>query len=477
LTTATPSQSTCARIIDRLVESVGPRKFRMWFDGSAQLNYYEQPPRFEVAVPNQFVANWIRRHFQQALREALRREVVGSANLDVRVEPQRFENEATKSNATSQSCAEPPQTRVVTQSRPQILRHRLESFVIGPSNELAYATAMGLAIDEDSHVASSPLFIHGGCGLGKTHLLQGICRRMLELRSDARVLYTTAEQFTNDYVMAVRTNGMDSFRKRIRKLDMLAVDDVHFLANKQATQQEFLHSFDAIHLSGARLGLASDNHPKLIKQFSEQLVNRCMRGMVVEVRPPDTETRIRIIRSLAAERGISLLNSVINALANHCRGSVREIEGTLTKLHVLANIAERHCDQKADDGAIGHALLNQMLKSELEAPRKIIRFETIIRVVCEHMHVTKNQLQGRSRLRDVVLARALVVHLARRMTAMSFPEIAADLHRSNHSTVVTAAKRVATQLSTHKQVVVPGTLETLQLAEWIEQISMAIRRG
>lgn len=476
MSTVTASQSVCARIADRLAASVGQRKYRIWFDRSARLSYQERPPRLDVAVPNQFIADWIGRHFEHALLDAVRQEGGEQVDLNVCVDPDCFE---TQSRQTAKSPprrprdqpAGPPQAM-----RPQILRHRLDSFIVGPSNELAYTAGVRLIADED-HTAVSPLFLHGGCGLGKTHLLQGICRRMLEVNPNATVYYSTAEQFTNEYLMAVRTNGMDAFRKRIRRLDLLAVDDVHFLANKQATQQEFLHSFDAIHLSGSRLALASDNHPKLIKQFSEQLVNRCMRGMVVQVSTPDTDTRVRIIRSLSADRGLSLLDSVIDAMANHCRGSVREIEGTLTKLHALAKIVDQRRTGGSGDGQIGHALLNRLLQSETQAPRKPVRIQSIVEVVCRHMRVSTSEVLGRGRRRDVVLARALLIHLARLLTAMSYPEIAAQMNRSSHSTVVTAARRMERQLAENPPVTVPGTLESVPLSEWVERIKAAVIRA
>ena len=470
--TATSQQSFCARIVDRLVQSVGQQRYRMWFDRSAKLNYHDAPPRLEVAVPNQFVADWIGRHFQHALRDALDNETQGRVDLDLCVDPSRFDQDALR--RTERAVPVPRAAPRKTTPPNRMLRHRLEAFVVGPSNELAYNAAQRLT--ERGQSGPNPLFIHGGCGLGKTHLLQGICRRTTQQQPDARVLYTTAEQFTNDFLASVRTNRNEAFRRRIRDLDLLAVDDVHFLANKQATQQEFLHSFDAIQLSGAHVALASDNHPKLIHQFSEQLVSRCIRGMVVEVRPPDTDTRVRIIRSLAADRGLSLLESVIEALANHCRGSVREIEGTLTKLHALATLAEQQKRERNTDARIGHALLTRLLETELDASPKLVRIDTILRVVCDRMCVSKQQLQSRSRLQHIVLSRALVILLARRLTSMSFPEIAAELHRNGHSTAVTAARRLKKQLAEDLEVTVPSSMETMKLSDLFNDLTQSVRR-
>ncbi|NJL30883.1 MAG: ATP-binding protein, partial [Phycisphaerales bacterium] len=221
--------------------------------------------------------------------------------------------------------------------------------------------------NEDNDLTGvSPLFIHGGVGLGKTHLLQGICRRMLARQPHARIHYTTGEQFTNEFLTAVRSGKIDAFRQRIRKLDLLAVDDVHFIANKTATQQEFLHCFNAIDLAGARIVLASDQHPKLIQQFSQALVNRCVRGMVATVTTPDTSTRVKIVQTLAHRRGINLLESVVAVVAAKCPGSVRELEGTLTRLHALATLSPT--TRGEDDntaGLVGHTLVNRAFAAEL----------------------------------------------------------------------------------------------------------------
>ena len=468
--TATSTESVRARIIERLVKHVGQHRYQMWFDHSARLQFQSHPPCLQVAVPNQFIADWIARHFDRALREAVDPE---KAALQVCVDPDRF---AVTPAAEQQQPAPPRQRRVPARNGP-ILRHQLESFVVGPSNELAYATSVRLAEQDQSDTRTTLLFLHGGCGLGKTHLLQGICHRSMQQLRGAKVLYTTAEQFTNGFLTAVRTNQIDSFRQRIRELDLLCVDDVHFLANKQATQREFLHSFDVIQLAGARVALASDNHPKHIRQFSEHLVSRCMRGMVVQIHPPDPKTRIGIIRELARQRGLSLMDSVIDALAAHTLGSVREIEGTLTKLHALANLAQQRKQGPACDGRIGHTLLQQLLESQIPQPRKVVRFDTIVMKVCDHLKVNPAQVRGRDRRHLAVLGRGLVVYLARRLTSMSFPEIATALGRTHHSTVTCAARRIEKQMRQQVDVTLPGTLKPLPLPQVIAHLHQVLASG
>jgi chromosomal replication initiator protein len=482
----------CARIAQRLADDIGPRRYAMWFDRSARLDYHEDSRRLELMVPNRFVADWIGKHFESNVRAAASHELGHDVELDLQVRSDLF-SPAGILNADAASPSPAPATQeaqaaaltssgtlqAARQAQRSNLRHSLDNFIVGPSNQLVYAAAC--RISEMDQPEATPLFIHGGCGLGKTHLLQGICRRVLDRDPNARVAYFTAEQFTNEFLSAVRANNVASFRNRIRKLDLLAVDDIHFIANKQATQQEFLHCFDAIDLGGARIVLASDSHPRLIKQFSEALISRCVRGMVVEVKQPDVVTRSRIIRAIASRRSIQLMDSVVEVIASKTGGSVREIEGTLTKLQALASLTARQGqtgEQGVMPGEIGHTLVNQLFAAEMShAPRHAIRFETILEQVSEMMGVGKTDIVGSGRKQAVVMARSLVIHLTRQMTHMSYPEIAAAMGKASHSTMITADQRLVSQLSTDMKVVLPSTLEEVTLVDLVDRLKHAINKA
>lgn len=466
----------------------------MWFDRSARFDYDHGRARLEVSVPNRFVADWIGRHFEQDLTEAAHHELGQPVGLSVRVDPTRFpaggsapSRERGREEKASIAVAAPTHRASSSAGRSRggspglSARHRLEDFVVGPNNELAYAAAVRMANAHQGH--TQPLFLYGGVGLGKTHLLQGVCHRLVEQQPEARVLYTTAEQFTNEFLTAVRGNGLEAFRRKYRRLELLAIDDVHFIANKQATQQEFLHSFDAIELSGARIVLASDHHPKQIQQFSEALVSRCVHGLVVEVKAPDTSTRLRIIQALARRRGVTLMETVVAVLAQRCTGSVREIEGALTKLSALAELggdalgglsSAETSDSAAvvapgQDRPIGHVLVNRMFGAASRPAGRPVRMSQIVEVVGKAFELSPQQVTSESRSKTASLARGLVVHLCRQMTPMSYPEIAAALGRASHSTVLTAGRRIDQKISRGEPVVLPATLETVSLGELVER--------
>ncbi len=308
---------------------------------------------------------------------------------------------------------------------------------------MAFNASRRLA-EGQSIAGASPLFIYGDCGVGKTHLLQGICRRYLECHggSPNRVRYVTGEQFTNEFIAALRTGSIDAFRQRVRRLALLAIDDVHFLANKFKTQSEFQCTLDAIDFSGARVVLASDNPPQDIRRFNQSLLSRFVRGLVVKIERPDRELRAALIRRLAEERGIRMGETAVDELASNLGASVRELEGAMTRLAAWRAMVH----PESPEIEVGLLLVQQVLRDDRVRPSHIVRVASIIDAVCARLSITKADLMGSGRHRRVVIGRSLVAYLARELTTMSFPEIAHALGRDTHSTVHTADHRLREQM-------------------------------
>ncbi|MAX25543.1 MAG: hypothetical protein CMJ19_13665 [Phycisphaeraceae bacterium] len=488
VTATTTAQSVCARIAERLAHQLGQWKVDLWFPKAAKLQYDENTDKLNLAVPSEFVARRIGKQFMGQIQLAAEGELGASVELDIQVRPELFDasprtgpaQQAVTQAQQALDAKAPVLSRAVPSSisrpsrRPWNLRYKLDDFVVGPSNELAFAAAKGMT-DPTQETHAGPLFVFGGCGLGKTHLLQGICNQMLDQDKDARVMYVTGEAFTNEFLTAVRTNKIDGFRRKMRRLEMLCIDDIDFIANKQATQQEFLHCFDALELAGSKVVLASDSHPKFIEQFSESLTSRCVKGMVVQVHEPDLATRAKIIVALAQRRNMLLNEAAIQLIAARCIGSVREIEGALTRVHAMATLIQRN--GQSGPVAIGPAVVNQTFASERQTRvNRIVHFDSIADVVCEQLAIDRNQVNGPGRHRDIVLGRNIMVHLAREMTSMSFPEIARAIKRSSHSSVVAAAKRLAEQLKKDESLIHPATGTLMPLSEMIERCRQAIYR-
>ncbi|MBL8886477.1 MAG: ATP-binding protein, partial [Phycisphaerales bacterium] len=318
---------------------------------------------------------------------------------------------------------------------------------------LAYAAAVRLA--EDEHVASlSPLFIHSACGMGKTHLLHGITARFLDKNPGAKVRCISAEAFTNEFITSLRAGAIEGFRRTNRRLALLCIDDIHFLANKEATQTELLHTLDAVGLDRARIVLASDEHPRDIRKLSSALASRFMSGAVLRIEEPDPALRFELAMKLSVRKGLHLDESGARALASANWKSVRELEGLFMQLLAVSRLMpDLGTSGRLDAGAVRRALDVSGTRSGTQPafgaavrPRRPVPIALIQAEIARRLRVEHADMAGKGRHPRVVLARSIVVHIARRLTTLSFPEIARAMNRPNHSSVITAHNRLLGQL-------------------------------
>jgi len=455
------------RIIGRLCDEVGPDRYARYFDRQTRLSLTDDT--LDVTVSSGFLAELLDRRFGESIRKAARAETrVQALNLCFKVDQRAFDTgaadaasvieRATQAEASRRAlppqAPSPAQARI-TRQRAVSAGHSLEDFVVGDSNRMAYAAALRL-VDDSQCVGLSPLFIHGACGLGKTHLLQGIARRFAQTHPGAVVRSTSAEAFTNEYITAIRTSKVDAFRASYRKVDLLVIDDVHFLSNKEATQGELLHTLDAACLVGARLVMASDEHPREIRKLSAGLVSRFMAGGVVRLDAPDAELCRRLVAHIAVKRGLVIESAAANAMAEHAIHragpagvSVRDLEGLVTQVEAVHRLLPEF---GGSGGAIGLALVRKATGGEITPRvRRPVPLGVIADEVCRQLRVQMVDLTGKGRHKRVVLARAMITHLSRRLTTHSFPEIARAIGRPNHSTVITAHKRIAAQMAANER--------------------------
>jgi len=529
LSCITANDLQLARLADAIAQRVGQQRFHVWFNNSTRLDLRQDG--LEIAVPNDFISEWIGKNFTRPIQEAAH-EVLGTP-LQVRfsVVPELFEVESARktaeqaepaparpapaargksssgngrsngaargagtngANGSNGSNGHAPQTisRAVQivpgvprpaatdasardaslspfTSRPR-LRHDLESFVVGPSNQLAYNTAQ--YVSEFPGVQYNPLFIHGGCGLGKTHLLQGLCRKFIERHPTKRWMYLTGEEFTNEFLAALRANKLDGFRRRVRDLDLLVIDDVHFLGGKRATQEEFLHTFNAIEAMGRQVVMASDNHPKLIEEFGESLINRFVSGMVVRIDPPNFATRCEILRSLARRTGASLSEEVVTWIARRVTQNVRELEGALTRVAAHAAMCSRAANVEMVQEALGD------LDRQLVAP---VPPENVLQSVCNYFGLEHKDLMSGRRQRTISLARSVAMFLVRKTAKLSFPEIGSRMGKRNHSTVISACRRIERAVAKNEQLLWTSSVgerqeEAVELLQRLEEHSRAM---
>lgn len=445
---------TVYAIREQVASRIGENRFRTWFGGTTQFDV--QPDHLCVTAPNNFVGEWIAANYLSELREVTHAVLGNEARVDVRVATTTTKPGSTPENYSagrpeaSGAWRPSPAGNGVSARRPQPsgrpqhsgrLRGDLDAFVVGPSNQLAYSAAR--AVIDAPRDAFRPLFIHGGCGLGKTHLLQGICNGVRLHHPMLRWSYVSGEEFTNEFIYAVKSGRVDAFRARFRNVDILVIDDIHFLANKRATQEEFLHTFNAIDGAGRTLILSSDRHPRNIGSLSDPLINRLIAGMVVEVKPPDHSIRREILRRRAAKMVAEVPEEVLDLVARQITRNVRELEGALFKLAAFASLTKE---------TITTDLAQTILADYLSANDGPLQPARIEDVVTAYFGVTRERLHSRSRDRTISLARALAMYLTRNHTSLSFPEIGRAMGNKNHSTVVMAVRRIQTGLAADERV-------------------------
>lgn len=500
---------TAVRIAEDVSNRIGTGRYKKWF---SQARFSVDGGNLHVQTESAVVKRFIDSHFGKELAESAQLELGSEAQVAVELKPTSSasedadmsgtknttkraasrggrrtsdQTERTSSRATttttrtkrgdrfeteSRDVAVKAPRRKSTSSRPTIDLRNLDDLVVGACNELAMAGARRLA-EHDDVDAVSPLFVWSACGLGKTHLLQGICQRFIERTGRAhRVRYMTGEQFTNEYIASVKAGTIEAFRERMRKLELLAIDDVRFLANKIRTQSELLYTLDELDMKGARVALSSDLHPRQIRGLRQPLVSRFLSGMVVQLDRPDRETRIALTRHLAMRRGLTLNDAALTAVAAQCLASVREMEGALTNLQALRDLTNT-------SGEVGLMLVQQVFDEESWQPNNPVRIATVIDAVCAHLGVSRAELIGSRRNRQVVTARGLVAYLGREMTSHSYPEIAQEMGRKYHSTVHTAAQRLKRQLRDDDTVQLGRGDPPMRMQELVDQVRHSIMRG
>ena len=441
---ATSEDSEVSAINKALAENVGPQKFRIWFKNSTRMTLADG--YLKVGVPNLFIASWIENHFLSEIDRAVQAVTGSSRKVTFIIDPELSGHQRRTQLDSQAELVAKAQNRTQSQ-RPRIhpkpkrqLKLNLDTFVVGPSNQLAYSAAK--AVIEQDESPFNPLFIHGGYGVGKTHLLQGICNAVSKNRPGTDWLYLSAEDFVNQFVLALKTKKLEAFRRRMRQMDLLAIDDIHFLASKPSTQEEFLHTFNSIDLAGKQVVLVSDAHPKMIGQLSEKLINRFVSGMVVKIDTPDLATRRQICKQYARSMHSHIPENVTKYIAESMRTNVRELQGALLKLIAFSSLKNEK---------INMAMAKEVMAEHLARTDPIVHISDIEQAVATYFGTTPASIHSSKKNRTIALARHFSMYLARKHTKMSSSEVGRFMGNKNHATVLLACKKVEDQLKANAQ--------------------------
>jgi chromosomal replication initiator protein len=458
-------------IFGRAVEHtrvLSPATFDQWF-GGVQFDDLTDGV-LSLRAQNEFVLEWVKINFLPTLTDKIREltgwsvqvawtvdqgldapisPVTGRAQqLPVRPRPivvrpsspppgEGFFRDGAASASGGDPAPAPPIPASVRRVAPQAddinPKHTFASFVVGPSNQLAHAAAIAAAGGGGRRY--NPLFICGGTGLGKTHLMHAIAHRVHGERPGARIIYVSAERFTNDFITAIQHHRMDEFRGRYRSsCDVLLVDDIQFLAGREQTQEEFFHTFNALHSVDRQIVVTSDKYPQNLERMEERLVSRFSWGLVADIQMPELETRVAIVRNKAALEGFALDDDVALYLAQMIRSNVRELEGTLIRLAAKSSLTNRPVDLA-------------FARAEIAATAPFLRaatmsVEDIQRAVCHHFHLRSIDLTSKDRHKSVAFARHVAMYLCKQRLKVSFPEIGRAFGNRDHTTVMAAVKKV-----------------------------------
>ena len=418
-------EATWSRVTDVLREKIGSQNLETWFRPALYLGVHDAHALLQL--PNKFFVDWISDHYYAALLESLR-EIVGGelSGIVLRVNPTAQGELFPRAERRAEVTLEESPRRAARRGG-LVARYTFANFVVGASNKFAHAAAESVANKPGEHY--NPLFIYGGVGLGKTHLINAIGHQVIERANGAKVGYFSAESFMNELITAIREKRMDDFKNRFRKLDVLILDDVQFLAGREQTQVEFFHTFNTLHESHRQIVLSSDKFPKDIPQLEERLRNRFEWGLIADIQAPDIETRVAILLKKAEQEALPLGHDVAMFLASKFEANIRELEGSLTRLGALASFLHK---------PITIEFAKDVLKDLVKERGPQVTVESVQQVISTQFSVKLTDLKSPKRTRNLAFARQVAMYLARKLARASLPSIGEKFGNRDHSTVIHA---------------------------------------
>ncbi|SDX27782.1 chromosomal replication initiator protein DnaA [Marininema mesophilum] len=419
-------QELWAQALEHIQEKLSKPSFETWLQATEAVDYREDT--LVISAPNEFARDWLESRYANLVRDTLQ-EVTGSVIgvqfiTHAAVRPEGEEEKATPQDVPP---TEPEAPKTMLNSR-----YTFDTFVIGSGNRFAHAAS--LAVAEAPAKAYNPLFVYGGVGLGKTHLMHAIGNYVQSHPSHTQVVYLSSEKFTNEFINSIRDNRTDDFRNKYRNVDILLIDDIQFLAGKEQTQEEFFHTFNALHEESKQIVISSDRPPKAIPTLEDRLRSRFEWGLITDIQPPNLETRIAILRKKAIADNLDIDSEVMAFVADRIDTNIRELEGALIRVVAYS------------------ALMNQPVTTELAAEAlkdiignaqpKIVGIPEIQQTVSAYYHMRVEDLKGKKRTKNVALPRQIAMYLSRELTDCSLPKIGEEFGGRDHTTVIHAYEKI-----------------------------------
>ena len=379
-------------------------------------------------VPNKFFRDWVAEHYLRQIESLLSTIATHEVKVVFQVN-EKLEGRANLDKAFKKEEKDP--ARPPQRINHLVAKYTFANFVIGTSNQFAHAACVAVANQPGDHY--NPLFIYGGVGLGKTHLVNAIGHQAVAQRPSLKIVYLSSESFMNELIASLRRDRMDEFKRKFRNVDLLILDDVQFIAGKERTQEEFFHTFNSLYESHKQIVITSDKFPKEIPGLEDRLRNRFEWGLIADIQPPDMETRVAILQKKAEVEGVLLPHDVAIFLASNIDSNVRELEGSLTRLGAFSSLTKV---------VITVDLAKELLRNTLKGAQREITVENIQKTTCDYFNIKIGDLKAKRRTQNIALPRQVAMYLCRKYTENSFPAIGDKFGGRDHSTVIHASKTI-----------------------------------
>jgi chromosomal replication initiator protein len=417
-----------SKVTDSLKEKVGQQNFDIWIK---PIHFVSMDgDTLELEVPNRFFKEWINEHYSPHIKEVLSLLTQKQCHLQFRIR-----SEKTNEREILSSFTQDLEMQSVPSSQPIFNpKYTFDHFVVGASNQFANAACLAVANLPAKNY--NPLFIYGGVGLGKTHLLHAIGNHILQHRilpDWKKICYISSEEFTNELINSLRYEKMDEFRNKFRRMDILLIDDIQFIAGKERTQAEFFHTFNSLYEARKQIVVTSDKFPKDIPNFEERLRSRFEWGLIADIQPPDIETKVAILRKKAEIENISLPNDVAFYLASQIDSNIRMLEGSLIRIGAFASLTKTPIDLQS---------AKEVLKNIIKPKEELISIDTIQKVVANFFNIRISDLKVKRKYKGYLVPRQIAMYLARKLTNSSLLEIGDKFGGKDHSTVLHSIKKV-----------------------------------
>ncbi len=392
---------------------------------------------FKLAVPNQFVADWIDGHFRNVIEEAFREVLGGDYLLDYVISENLDPDQQVKMEFSTAQPVPQLQVKPAEQFNHNLsVRYQFDSLVVGDFNQFACAASMAVA-DAPGTTRYNPLFIYGGTGLGKTHIVQAIGHRILDLFPNKRVMYATSEKFTSDFIASISEGSVSDFTRAYRDVDALIIDDIQFFTGKESTQEQFFHTFNTLYHYGKQIILTSDRPTREIKGLEERLLSRFSWGLVTDLQAPDFENRTAILYKKLESEGTSLPDDVIRYVADNIKTNIRELEGTLIRLLAYASLKQVPIDLP---------LAQKLLSDSFVQSKKEVTIQMIQKKTADHFKIDPSMMKAKKKTSHIALARQVAMYLSRSLTNCSLKVIGGEFGGRDHSTVIHACDLVSKKM-------------------------------